>query len=240
MFRRTASILSYKVIDTVYIVLTVHITVIVIVYVIMMMTTVVLVTMLSLLLWQWGDFPLTTAAATTAAMGAPAYGDFNESAQQEEVIHIVYALDPIMMPLTIVSVKSVVEVTRNRSLLSFHFVTVGLTWHDDFLADMKRSLCIECSFESVKWNPPAIITTMLVLETYLYGLHSCLISLVGWMDTGRSANRNGRISRQLLTTPASTSPRCSLACFDSSTWTTMSSRCSRWTTFGASLWDLTW
>lgn len=147
----------------------------------MMTMTVVLVTMLSLLLWLWDDFLVTTVAAA-AAMGAPANGGSNESAQQE-VMHIVYALDPIMMPLAIVSVKSVVEVTRNQSLLSFHFVTVGLTWHDDFLADMKRSLCVECSFESVKWNPPAIIKTMLVLETYLYGLRSCLISIVvGWVD----------------------------------------------------------
>ena len=146
-----------KLLYFVYIVPTVpivHITVI------MMTMTVVLVTMLSLLLWLWDDFLVTTVAAA-AAMGAPANGGSNESAQQE-VMHIVYALDPIMMPLAIVSVKSVIEVTRNQSLLSFHFVTVGLTWHDDFLADMKRSLCVECSFESVKWNPPAIIKTMLV------------------------------------------------------------------------------
>lgn len=91
-------------------------------------------------------------------MVAPDEVGFNES----QVMHIVYALDPMMMPLTIVSVKSVIEVTRNPSLLSFHFVTVGLIWHDDFLADMKRSLCVDCSFESVKWNPPAIIKTMLV------------------------------------------------------------------------------
>jgi len=97
--------------------------------------------------WDGKDLLAVTGAAS-----------FNES----EVMHIVYALDSIMMPLTIVSVKSVIEATRNPSLLSFHFVTVGLTWHDDFLADMKRSLCADCSFESAKWNPPAIIKTMLV------------------------------------------------------------------------------
>jgi hypothetical protein len=69
--------------------------------------------------------------------------------QQQQLWELlIYALDPIMMPLAIISVTSVIEVTRNPSLLSFHFVTVGLTWRDDFLADMKRSLCADGSFES--------------------------------------------------------------------------------------------
>ena len=114
----------------------------------------ILVTMLFLLIVQWEGKDLPAAAV----MGASDDGGFNES----QVMHIVYALDPIMMPLAIVSVTSVIEVTRNRSLLSFHFVTVGLSWRDDFLADMKRSLCTDCSFESVTWTPPAIIKTMLV------------------------------------------------------------------------------
>lgn len=117
--------------------------------------TLMLVTMLFLMLVQWDDRDFPAAAVV---MGAYDDGGFNDS----EVIHIVYALDPIMMPLAIVSVTSVIEVTRNSSLLSFHFVTVGLTWRDDFLADMKRSLCADCSFESVTWTPPAIIKTMLV------------------------------------------------------------------------------
>jgi len=81
----------------------------------------------------------------------------------DRYIHIVYAMDEVMIPLTVISMASIIRFSPTPQRLFFHFVLVGIKWDKDFIHEMKVSMGNQSSFEAVTWNPlPEIIRNMKV------------------------------------------------------------------------------
>ena len=84
----------------------------------------------------------------------------HREAYDKNYIHIVYALDKNLLPPTVVSVASIVEVSADPSMLFFHFVTVKLPAQS---VTALISACVPGSFrhDAVEWTEiPEVIRTM--------------------------------------------------------------------------------
>ena len=88
------------------------------------------------------------------------YDNTTSITNESSNIHIVYALDHQMITLTMISVKSIIDASLLPSTLSFHFVTIGMSWNAKFLNEMRLSLGATSNFEAVTWSPPTIIKHM--------------------------------------------------------------------------------
>jgi len=85
------------------------------------------------------------------------------SDDDDNYIHIVYATDEIMVPLTVISVASIIRFSQRPMRLFFHIVLIGIHWDEDFINEMRVSLGGLSSFEAITWSPlPEIIRNMKV------------------------------------------------------------------------------
>ena len=76
-------------------------------------------------------------------------------------IHIVFSTDSMMIPLTVVSIISIIHKADEPRNLFFHLMLIGSNWTADFVDDMKVSLGNAISLEVVTWDPlPSAIRNM--------------------------------------------------------------------------------
>lgn len=94
------------------------------------------------------------------------YALMQSNNSHDERIHIVYALDKHMLPLTLISVESIIEYHSNISNIYFHFVLINMTWNKHFINDLHKTFDNKINFESITWSPiPNIIQEMKIRKT---------------------------------------------------------------------------
>lgn len=57
----------------------------------------------------------------------------NHSNKDTDYIHIIYALGKSMIPLTFISIHSIIYHSINPKLLYFHIVLIDMQWNSEFL-----------------------------------------------------------------------------------------------------------
>ena len=82
-----------------------------------------------------------------------------------EMIHIVYAMDTNMFALSIVSVASIIKSAINPKRLFFHFVLINMQWDNQLLNELTLLFydnnTYVTNYEAVNWDPlPNVIKTM--------------------------------------------------------------------------------
>ena len=83
---------------------------------------------------------------------------------RQDTIHIIYAMDNIMLPLTIISTASIIRNAKQPERLFFHYIFVNINWdHVPFMMDLQISLGNRSRFDSIHWHPlPTVISSMIV------------------------------------------------------------------------------
>lgn len=76
-------------------------------------------------------------------------------------IHIVFSTDSTMIPLTVVSIISIIHKADDPRNLFFHLMLIDFNWTADFVDDVKVALGNAISLEVATWDPlPSAIRNM--------------------------------------------------------------------------------